>query len=654
MLAWLGRKSHKSKEQQQEHHHSFNKASIKDKKKKKDKEKAKSFDEVSVILTRNSARTSKDFGVIAGGVGGSTEFLGFDSDGCGLIGEKRDLPLPRPSVSSPPSFGIDHGVSLVSGSVSVSSDSSSGSSDDPPPDHGLFGVYRAQTISGMGSDYGDCSIFDIKAHGEIKFNPRSRSPGPGSRPSTSPPSPIHPRLCGMNLVESPTGKNEGARSPCHPLPLPPTSPTRPSALHTTRITGATENPQCLRSKWKKGRLLGRGTFGHVYLGFNSESGQMCAIKEVKVISDDQTSKESLKQLNQEITLLSQLSQPNIVQYYGSEMGEETLSVYLEYVSGGSIHKLLQEYGPFKEPVIQNYTRQILSGLAYLHGRNTVHRDIKGANILVDPNGDIKLADFGMAKHITSYCSMLSFKGSPYWMAPEVIMNTSGYNLPVDIWSLGCTILEMATSKPPWSQYEGVAAIFKIGNSKDIPEIPDHLSNDAKNFVMLCLQRDPSARPTAAQLLDHPFIRDQARSKVAKVNITNYALPSSSHGNHSQTASEFHSDRMSITPHTGDYGMKPKVTSSRALNTSRDSVRLIMSLPVSPCSSPLRRYEPAHRSLFLSPSHPESLLVGQNGYGLNDYSVLSSMPHINYPADPWRDIHPIKAQTPSGSPRTRPI
>ena len=128
-------------------------------------------------------------------------------------------------------------------------------------------------------------------------------------------------------------------------------------------------------------------------------GQMCAIKEVRVASDDPSFKESLKQLNQEINLLSQLCHPNIVRYFGSEMSEETLSVYLEYVSGGSIHKLLQEYGPFKEPVIQNYTRQITSGLAYLHARNVVHRDIKGANILVDPKGEIKLADFGMAKHV---------------------------------------------------------------------------------------------------------------------------------------------------------------------------------------------------------------------------------------------------------------
>ncbi|KAG6482241.1 hypothetical protein ZIOFF_058872 [Zingiber officinale] len=126
-----------------------------------------------------------------------------------------------------------------------------------------------------------------------------------------------------------------------------------------------------KTQWKKGQLLGRGTFGHVYLGFSSESGQMCAIKEVKDIFDDANSKESLKQLNQEIVLLSQLSHPNIVQYYGSELVEDTL--FILSMSGGSIHKILQEYGAFGETLIRNYTAQVLSGLAYLNGRTTVHR-----------------------------------------------------------------------------------------------------------------------------------------------------------------------------------------------------------------------------------------------------------------------------------------
>ncbi|KAK4785192.1 hypothetical protein SAY86_001881 [Trapa natans] len=488
-------------------------------------DKPRSFDDA---LATKSPRSSRDLG------GG---FTGFDYDG----GERRGHPLPRPSCP------------VENGSVSVSSVSSSGSSDD----HQLV---NGQTVFGV------CS----RGLGDTKFADRPRSPGPSSRGPTSPTSPLHPRLCGSNTDSS-------SGSQCHPLPLPPSTPTSPSALLTARTAGVADSFNGCLSRCKKGRLLGRGTFGHVYLGFSE--GKMCAIKEVKVSSDEQTLKECLKQLNQEINMLSQLSHANIVRYYGSEMGEEALSVYLEYVSGGSIHKLLQDYGPFEESTIRKYTRQITSGLAYLHGRNVVHRDIKGANILVHPNGEVKLSDFGMAKHITSCSSMLSFKGSPYWMAPEVVMNTNGYSLPVDIWSLGCTILEMATSKPPWSQYEGVAAIFKIGNSKDMPEIPDHLSNEAKTFIRLCLQREPSARPTASQLLEHPFIREQATTNISDVNINTDIIATKFDG--SQTpppALELHSYRPSTSLEM-DYTSRPShMAYSRVWRSPRENARMITSLP----------------------------------------------------------------------------
>ncbi|XP_020215565.1 mitogen-activated protein kinase kinase kinase 3 [Cajanus cajan] len=534
----------------------------------------------------------------------------------------KGLPLPRPPDQP---FG--------SLSMSGSSVSSSTSLDDHPiSPH--FSANRGQD--------------------EVRLNVRSKSPGPGSRGPTSPTSPLHPRLHALSL-DSPTGKQEEGRSECHPLPLPPGSPTSPSSvLPNARANGQLENATSNVSKWRKGKLLGRGTFGHVYLGFNSENGQMCAIKEVKVVSDDQTSRECLKQLNQEINLLNHLSHPNIVQYYGSELVEESLSVYLEYVSGGSIHKLLQEYGPFKEPVIQNYTRQIVSGLAYLHGRNTVHRDIKGANILVDPNGEIKLADFGMAKHINSSASMLSFKGSPNWMAPEVVMNTNGYSLPVDIWSLGCTIIEMATSKPPWSHYEGVAAIFKIGNSKDMPEIPEHLSNEAKSFIKLCLQRDPLARPTAQKLLDHPFIRDQSATKAANVSITGEAFTYMFDGSRTPPVLESHSNRTSITL-DGDYASRPAVAAPRALRSPRDNTRMITSLPVSPSSSPLRRYGPNHQSCFFSPPHPSYTIMGQNSYTLNDISSYPMRSSATFTLDPWSETSRYRANTPpGGSPRMRLI
>ncbi|XP_071701929.1 mitogen-activated protein kinase kinase kinase YODA-like [Rutidosis leptorrhynchoides] len=374
------------------------------------------------------------------------------------------------------------------------------------------------------------------------LSPRLTSPGPSSRIQSGSVTPLHPRAGGST--------HDG---PAHRLPLPPLNVGPYSPSYSTGTTPSVPRSPVRGdlsashgSRWKKGRLLGRGTFGHVYLGFNSESGEMCAMKEVTLFADDAKSKESAQQLGQEVALLSRLRHPNIVQYYGSETVDDKLYIYLEYVSGGSIHKLLQEYGPLGEIAIRSYTHQILSGLAYLHAKNTVHRDIKGANILVDPNGRVKLADFGMAKHISGPSCPLSFKGSPYWMAPEVINNnSSGCNLAADIWSLGCTVLEMATTKPPWSQYEGVAALFKVGNSKELPVLPDHLSEDGKDFILQCLQREPCRRPSAVQLLDHPFVRNLERLIPNPGLITN-SMRSLGNGHGFEGVSDFQS--RSQTPH----------------------------------------------------------------------------------------------------------
>ncbi|CAN6458632.1 unnamed protein product [Victoria cruziana] len=476
------------------------------------------------------------------------------------------------------------------------------------------------------------------ANHSLAPSPRDRSPGPGLRVNGACTPPLPSRS------ESPRSRQDDSRYQCHPLPLPPSFPCSPTSPPPTCSTSTSTSPTphsstrpgfskgscmngdlCLKSRWKKGKLLGRGTFGHVYVGFNSENGQMCAIKEVKVIPDDPSSKESLKQLNQEISLLSQLSHPNIVQYYGSDMDDSTLSVFLEYLSGGSIHKLLQEYGQFKEPVIRNYTAQILSGLSYLHKRNTVHRDIKGANILVDPNGVIKLADFGMAKHINCCSSPLSFKGSPYWMAPEVIMNTNGYNWAVDIWSLGCTVLEMATSKPPWIQYEGVAAIFKIGNSKEIPPIPDYISDEGKNFINLCLQRDPSLRPTASQLLGHPFVRDQVATKSPIIRSVTDPGSTSPYGSHPLTSPNQRTTRSTCSTRNspirdGDNRQYRSMGCPVTLSSSEELLsRRNMSLPVSPSSSPLRQFRHAVGSGLLSPPHVTSVTSRSSSYQ-KDYSV----------------------------------
>nr|XP_043617947.1 mitogen-activated protein kinase kinase kinase YODA-like [Erigeron canadensis] len=440
-------------------------------------------------------------------------------------------------------------------------------------------------------------------------SPRMTSPGPSSRIQSGAVTPQHPRAGGV-AIESHNSWPDDGKQQSHRLPLPPISVTscspfsHPNSAATSpsvpRSPGRAENLTSPGSRWKKGKLLGRGSFGHVYVGFNSDSGEMCAMKEVTLFSDDAKSKECAKQLGQEVSLLSRLSHPNIVQYYGSEMVDDKLYIYLEYVSGGSIYKLLQEYGQLGELAIRSYTRQILSGLAYLHAKNTIHRDIKGANILVDPNGRIKVADFGMAKHVTGPACALSFKGSPYWMAPEIIKNTTGSNLAVDIWSLGCTVLEMATTKPPWSQYEGVAALFKIGNSKELPAIPDHLSDDGKDFVRQCLQRNPMHRPTAAQLLDHPFVRNTAPSeRPITCPDPSGPLPATSNGVNSPGLGNLRNRRALDVDRLANHSFRvPKPGfSSSDLQISRN-----ISCPVSPIGSPLlHSRSPQHVNGRMSPS-----------------------------------------------------
>ncbi|KAL8170417.1 hypothetical protein V2J09_022221 [Rumex salicifolius] len=468
----------------------------------------------------------------------------------------------------------------------------------PYPDVNLVGSSHCSSPgSGQNSGYnsiGDTSgpLFWQPSRGSPEYSPvpspRMASPGPGSRVQSGAVTPIHPKAG----IDGPASWADDGKQQSHRLPLPPvTIPNSSPFSHGNsaatspsipRSPARTENPTSPGSHWKKGKLLGRGTFGHVYVGFNSETGEMCAMKEVTLFSDDAKSKESAKQLQQEITLLSRLRHPNIVQYYGSESVDDKLYIYLEYVSGGSIYKILQEYGKLGEPVIRSYTQQILSGLAFLHLKHTVHRDIKGANILVDPNGRIKLADFGMAKHITGQSCPLSFKGSPYWMAPEVIKYANGCNLAVDIWSLGCTVLEMATTKPPWSEYEGVAAMFKIGNSKELPTIPDHLSEEGKDFIRLCLQRDPRNRPTATKLLEHPFVKNKTPDRpILGVGVLD--PPGLPNGMKSQGTgverkhSNIDSDRLAIH-------------SSRVLPTqprfSEYNIQRNISCPVSPVGSPL--------------------------------------------------------------------
>lgn len=273
------------------------------------------------------------------------------------------------------------------------------------------------------------------------------------------------------------------------------------------------------SKWMKGALIGQGSFGSVYLALHAVTGELLAVKQVETPSpgasnqNDARKKGMIDALKREIGLLRDLQHPNIVQYLGCSSSNDHLNIFLEYVPGGSVQTMLNSYGALREPLIRSFVRQIVTGLAYLHGREIIHRDIKGANILVDNKGGIKISDFGISKKMEA-SNLLggpgnnknrpSLQGSVYWMAPEVVKQTS-YTRKADIWSLGCLVVEMMTGTHPFPDCSQLQAIFKIGGARISPTIPPEASNEAKTFLSQTFEVEQSKRPSAEELLFSPFL-----------------------------------------------------------------------------------------------------------------------------------------------------
>ncbi|KAL0909010.1 hypothetical protein M5K25_023531 [Dendrobium thyrsiflorum] len=306
---------------------------------------------------------------------------------------------------------------------------------------------------------------------------------------------------------------KGNRSPFLTLPPPSMAlPVHDLASSTSIDDSSTSTTEFVISQnrrfkkknrsWIRGSRLGSGSFGTVYEGI-SDDGTFIAVKEVSLLGTGNNAQQCILQLEQEIALFSQLEHENIVQYYGSDKEESNLFIFLELVTQGSIASLYRKYH-LRDTQVSSYTRQILNGLNYLHERDVVHRDIKCANILVHANGSIKLADFGLAKEISKFNDLKSCEESVYWMAPEVVHPKKTYGRAADIWSLGCTVLEMLTRQIPYPNVEWQHALFRIGRGNP-PNIPSYLSSDAQDFIGRCVQVDPNARPTAAQLLAHPFV-----------------------------------------------------------------------------------------------------------------------------------------------------
>ena len=261
--------------------------------------------------------------------------------------------------------------------------------------------------------------------------------------------------------------------------------------------------------WKVGDILYESGNSTIYKAFNINDGKTFVVKKYNCL-------EGIKCENyiNEVKIYENLNHPNIIKYIFSEQINNYYFLYLEYIPGGSIKNIVEQFGGINERLIRKYTKQILVGLKYLHDNKIIHRDIKCANILIGDKGIIKLTDFGCSKKISlkfskkdsssneEYCT--SLKGTIPWCAPEVICHKK-YGKKADIWSLGCTLLEM-TGNQPWGKNDNIFQVMnKIGKTNLTPEIPDYLSNNFKDFLELCLKREPKKRANLKTLMKHKFI-----------------------------------------------------------------------------------------------------------------------------------------------------
>ncbi|CAK5267814.1 unnamed protein product [Mycena citricolor] len=233
--------------------------------------------------------------------------------------------------------------------------------------------------------------------------------------------------------------------------------------------------------------IGRGQFGSVYRAMNLNTGQMVAVKRIRL---EGLKEDEVTTLMREVDLVKRLSHPSIVKYEGMARDQDTLNIVLEYVENGSLGQTLKAFGKLNERLVASYVVKILEGLHYLHSSDVVHCDLKAANILTTKNGNVKLSDFGVSLNLRAMeREIKDVAGTPNWMAPEVI-ELKGASPKSDIWSLGCTVVELLTGRPPYAEIaNSMSVMFRIVED-DSPPLP----------------RDPTKRPSAEFLCEHQWLK----------------------------------------------------------------------------------------------------------------------------------------------------
>lgn len=267
--------------------------------------------------------------------------------------------------------------------------------------------------------------------------------------------------------------------------------------------------------WKRGQEIGHGAYGRVFMAMNKVDGHIFAVKMAKFDDSDVHEKKYFEALQRELDICKDLRHRHIVSCLGHEYAKGCLYIYLEYVAGGSLRRMLEDFGPLEWSLLRKATRGLLKGLNYLHTHNppVVHRDLKGKNILVDLDFCVKLADFGCSKRDMMSASN-AIVGSLQFVAPEV-MQQKGHGRKADIWSLGCVVIEMATAADPWGKgaIDNFMQAYKlIGLSQGTPPVPSSLHPVGQDLLGRCLQRAPEDRPGCAELLSHEICGASVQSR----------------------------------------------------------------------------------------------------------------------------------------------